>query len=88
MNTESPTIPEPLPLNREDYSLKEILNPKHTALVVIDMQNDFLDPKGFFATQLKQPVEQMQSTVPYIQGLIEAAHKAHVLVIFKKVMKT
>lgn len=44
---------EELHYNPEDYSLKEVLKPQHSALVVIDMQNDFLDPKGFFATRLK-----------------------------------
>jgi len=36
---------EQLPFNPEDYSLKEVLKPQHSALVVIDMQNDFLSPR-------------------------------------------
>lgn len=47
------------------------------------MQNDFLDPKGFF-TRLNRPINQMQSTVPHIQGLIENARSAHVSIIFTK----
>lgn len=72
-----------LPFNPENYSLKEILKPKISALVVVDMQNDFLDPKGFFA-RLNRPIAQMQSTIPQIQGLIESARSAHVPIIFTK----
>ena len=50
------------------------------------MQNDFLHPNGFFANRPEIPgtIDQMQSTVPYIQGLIETARKAHVPVIYTK----
>lgn len=67
-----------------DYSLASILSPAQCALLVIDMQNDFLSPEGFFATRTGIPgsVDQMQSTVPYIQDLISAAHNAAVPVIF------
>lgn len=67
--------------NPENYSLKEILKPQYSALIVVDMQNDFLDQKGFFA-RLNRPIAQMQSTIPHIKGLIDTAHKAHVPVIF------
>ena len=30
-------------------SLEELVDPKHTALIVVDMQNDFCHPKGAFA---------------------------------------
>ena len=33
----------------EDKDLSKILDPKHTALLMIDMQNDFCSPKGKFA---------------------------------------
>ncbi len=77
-------IGEPLPFNPEDYSLKEILRPQSSALIVIDMQNDFLDENGFFAQHVKTTIEQMRSIVPNIQGLIDAAHEAHVPVVFTK----
>ncbi|MBU4016692.1 cysteine hydrolase [Patescibacteria group bacterium] len=81
-----PEVPGPKveqPFNPENYSLKEILKPQHSALVVVDMQNDFLDPKGFFA-RLNRPISQMQSTIPHIQGLIEVARSANVPIIFTK----
>lgn len=76
--------PEPLLFNPENYSLTEILKPKNSALLVIDVQNDFLDPNGFFGTHLNEPTEQMRSIVPHIQGLIDAAHETGVPVIFSK----
>lgn len=77
---------EGLTFNPEDYSLAEILKPQQTALLVIDMQNDFLSHEGFFATSPDIPgtVTQMQSIVPNVQALIEAAHMTHVPVIFTK----
>jgi nicotinamidase-related amidase len=84
--TSNPKPPEGLHYNPEDYTLEEILKPSRSALLVIDMQNDFLSPKGFFANQPHIPgtVDQMQSTVPHIQKLIGAAHKSGVPVIFTK----
>lgn len=72
---------ETLQFNPEQYSLKEILKPEHSALLVVDMQNDFCDPKGKFA-KWGRDVSQMQSIVPAVQELIDTAHNAHVPVIF------
>ena len=33
----------------EDADFTKIVDPKHTALLMIDMQNDFCSPKGKFA---------------------------------------
>lgn len=72
---------EKQPSNPEQYTLEEILKPKHSALIVVDVQNDFLHPDGFFARR-KSDISQMQATVPHIQSLIDAAHKRGVPVIF------
>jgi ureidoacrylate peracid hydrolase len=69
--------------NPERYSLPEILKPEHCALLVIDMQNDFLDQKGYFARRGRS-IEQMQSIIPSIQRLIAVARKSGVLIIFSK----
>lgn len=65
----------------ERYTIPEMLKPGRCALLVIDMQKDFMDPEGFFAKK-GWKIDQMQSTVPYIQGLIDSAHLASVPVIF------
>lgn len=84
MTEETKLRGEPLPFNPENYSLKEILRPQGSALLVVDVQNDFLDPNGFFAQHLKTPTEQMRSIIPHVQRLIDAAHKSGVPVIFTK----
>lgn len=73
---------ESLPFNPEEYSLAEILKPNRCALMVIDVQNDFCDPKGFFAKTNKADVSQMSTIVPNIQHLIDRAHQTSVPVIF------
>ncbi|KKR76958.1 MAG: Isochorismatase hydrolase [Candidatus Levybacteria bacterium GW2011_GWA2_40_8] len=79
---------EPLPFNPEDYSLEEILRPQHSALLVIDMQNDFLGSKGFFATHPDIVggigIEPMQAIIPHVQELIRIARQAGVPIIFTK----
>lgn len=55
---------------------KLILKPKKSALLVIDMQNDFLNPKSPAYT------ENAIAIVPNIQSLIEAARKHKIPVIY------
>jgi len=73
---------EKLPFNPEEYTLDEILKPKRCALLVIDIQNDFCDPNGFFATHLGADISSMQATVGHIQNLIDLAHENNISVIF------
>ena len=51
-----------------------------TALIIIDMQRDFLLPGGF-GESLGNDVGQLLAVVPPLQGLIEAARAAGILVI-------
>lgn len=62
-------------------SLAEIVRPEHTALVVVDMQNDCVGVNGWFAQQGKG-VAQLQDVVPRVVALVEAARAAGVLVVF------
>ena len=34
---------------KNSHSFEELVDPKHTALIVVDMQNDFCHPEGAFA---------------------------------------
>ncbi|HZO36778.1 MAG TPA: isochorismatase family cysteine hydrolase [Solirubrobacteraceae bacterium] len=54
--------------------------PEHTALVVIDMQRDFLDPGGFGA-MLGNDVSQLTRTIAPLQRVLAAAREAGMLVI-------
>ncbi|MCE4556513.1 cysteine hydrolase family protein [Roseateles cellulosilyticus] len=46
-------------------------NPAHTALVVIDMQRDFVEPGGFGAS-LGNDVTRLQAIVPALRALLDA----------------
>lgn len=56
------------------------LDPARTALVIIDMQRDFLEPGGFGAA-LGNDVGQLAGAVPHCQALLAAARDAGLLVI-------
>jgi len=51
-----------------------------TALIVIDMQKDFLDPQGFCGL-LGNDVSQLVSTIEPVKRLIEIFRKEHLMVI-------
>jgi len=51
--------------------LHEILNPAHTALLVIDLQNDFLSSQGKSASLWHQNVAAMQATIPKIEAITD-----------------
>jgi Amidases related to nicotinamidase len=53
-----------------------ILDPSKTAVVVVDMQNDFVKPNG------KLYVPTAQATVPAIRKLLEKARDANVPIIY------
>jgi nicotinamidase-related amidase len=62
-------------------SLVEMVNPEHTALVVVDMQNDYLDTKGTTA-QAGYDVSFIRSCIKPHVGLLDAARKAGVRVVY------
>jgi nicotinamidase-related amidase len=61
-----------------EYRIEEkvVLDPKTTALVIVDMQNDFVDPKG------KLFVPSAPDTIPAIKRLIDKARKSKVPVVY------
>src|SRR5258707_14769695 len=56
------------------------LNLGKTALVIIDMQRDFLEPGGFGAA-LGNDVARLQSAVPPLRDVLAAARRRGMLVI-------
>jgi nicotinamidase-related amidase len=62
-------------------TLDELVRPEHTALLVIDVQNDCVHPDGWFAQNGKD-VSDIQPVLPRIVELVEAARAAGVLVVF------
>lgn len=66
-------------------TLEERVDPRTSALVVVDMQNDFLHVNGHCARFI--PVDRFASVVPTLQRLVDAAREAGVLVVFTKVVQ-
>jgi ureidoacrylate peracid hydrolase len=63
------------------HSLEEKVDPRHAALVVVDVQNDFCADDGAMAS-IGRPVETVQKMVPVLERLIGDARTAGVPVIF------
>ncbi|MCA1644020.1 MAG: isochorismatase family protein, partial [Chloroflexi bacterium] len=49
--------------------LNEVVDPSHTALIVVDVQNDFVSSDGFIA-KFGLDVSDMQAAVPRINEFI------------------
>jgi len=62
-------------------TLADKVQPAHTALLVIDMQNDFCANDGFVAKGGRD-VSLVQSMAKHLPGFIELARRAGVLVVF------
>lgn len=61
-------------------ALPEVIDPKHTALIIVDMQRDFLADDGVFA-QAGRDVSDIKTIIPNCQKVLEAARKAGALVV-------
>jgi nicotinamidase-related amidase len=68
------------PLETPEYTVHErvVVDPASTALIVVDMQNDFVKDGGTLQ------VPDAASTTPVISGLIEQARSAGMRVIFSQ----
>jgi len=60
---------------------EERLDPAHTALVLIDIQNDFCDPRGCFGL-LGNDLSMMPAMAQHTRTLLEAARRRGMLVLF------
>jgi nicotinamidase-related amidase len=60
--------------------LEELVDPSHTALIVIDMQRDFIEPDGLFAT-LGIDLSMYAKSRPRLAGLLGAARKTGTTVV-------
>ena len=62
-------------------SLGEKVDAAWTALLVIDMLNDLVDPEGKTATQAGRPIDNARAVIPAQQRLLAAARRAGVMVV-------
>jgi nicotinamidase-related amidase len=67
-----------LTVTAEPYAFE--FNPESTALVVIDMQRDFVEPGGFGET-LGNDVSLLQAVIPPLQAVLAATRAAGITVI-------
>ena len=66
--------------NERDADLKRILNPKHTALLMIDMQNDFCSEEGKFS-KAGRDCTSIRRIVPSCKNLLQGARHAGVFIV-------
>lgn len=69
-------IPEKVSVPEINFTDKVDLDPEQTALLIIDMQNDFVKPKG------RLQVESARETIDRIKHLIDKARRAGIRVIY------
>ncbi len=62
-------------------TLEERVNPEHTALLIVDLQNDFVHPEGAFA-KMGVDVSMFQAIAPRVIDLAARARRVGVPVIF------
>lgn len=60
-----------------------LVDPAQTALLVIDMQRDFLDPRGY-AARAGVDVARLRATMAPVQALLAAARRCGMRVIFTR----
>lgn len=61
-------------------TIAEMVGPLHAALVLVDLQNDYCDPRGALGQQ-GEDLTPVQTSLRSISGLLEAARSAGLLVI-------
>jgi nicotinamidase-related amidase len=61
--------------------LSEVVAPAHTALILVDMQNDFLAPEGNSARVEGRDVSEVPDVIHTLAGLLEEARRVGVLVV-------
>ena len=63
-------------------SAPEIVHPDHTALLVVDVQNDFMHQDGVVASVLGGDLTYVRAALPKINEAITAAHNHGVHVVY------
>ena len=63
--------------------LSRRVDPRHTALVLVDLQNDFCDPAGVMGSK-GEGLEAIRSILPAVSSLLACAREAGVMVVHVK----
>ncbi len=75
------TAAGPTPAKARQRPLAEKVDPRTTALVVIDMQNDFCHDEGFYG-QRGADLSRMPGVAARIEALVDQARKQHMLILW------
>ena len=67
-------------------SLEEVVEPKHTALLIIDMQNGLASPEGYAARQGDVSISHQRGILPALQRVLESARSSGVCVVHVQVV--
>jgi nicotinamidase-related amidase len=68
-------------------TLPEIIAPEHTAVLVVDMQNDFCNPEGALAERGAN-VQPLRMIVPALAQLIDSARRAGTAIVYLQMTLT
>ena len=68
-------------------TLEEVADPKHTALLVVDVQNDNASPKGILASNGRD-ISWVRKLIPGIKMVLNEARELGLLVIFMRVTRS
>jgi ureidoacrylate peracid hydrolase len=68
-------------------NLRQILDPSRTAIIVVDVQNDFCDPNGSLGKR-GLPTQSCAEMIPHLQRLLDGARSYGVNVIFIQTIHT
>ncbi|MEK7681380.1 MAG: isochorismatase family cysteine hydrolase, partial [Chloroflexota bacterium] len=63
-------------------TLSEIADPAHTALLVVDMQNDYVSPGGASDRARRTDSDVFRDVILRTKGVVEAAREAGALVVY------
>lgn len=69
-------------------TLEQKITPDHTAIVVIDMQNDFCDSNGFVATKRGTDLTHTRAIIPKLVELIDKARQVKAKVVLVEMSTT
>ena len=78
---------QPESASSNDDALREWLVPSRCALLIVDMQNDWLHDDGGMARS-GADISQMQAIIPTVQRVIASASNAGVVVIYMRAWQT
>jgi nicotinamidase-related amidase len=63
-------------------NVDEIVDPDHSALIVVDVQNDFAHSDGVLGAKLKQDMTHVQAALPHINQAIKNSREQGVRIIY------